>query len=367
MRSATSCRWCGSAAGEVVLDLGLQPSCDDFPRPEDPPAAVHPLRLWVCTGCSLAQLPDRSPAPREPRAVEPAALRAHARDSVDWALSQGLLEPGMSVREFGSPHGGSWVELLADAGLRVPGNGSGAVDAVVDVFGLMHEEDQRAGLELRLAGLAPDGVLLLVFPPLETVVAHRQWNAVRHGHHAYPSTAVAARQLAEFGLAVAATTLHPLYGGTRLLAARRDPVMRPGPAPASPPDVPREALATLADAVAAGTSALRAHLEKQAAAGRRVLGYGAASRAVPLLVAAGVGPRLLPGLADASPAKRHRVVPGVRIPVIGPDDLVAARPDEVLLFLPDLLDEVRRALPDVERNGGRWSTIDTLTRKEAPR
>jgi C-methyltransferase-like protein/putative zinc binding protein len=360
--SMASCRWCGSADGETALDLGLQPACDDFPRPGDAPAAVHRLRLWACDGCGLVQLPDRSPVPQEPRAVEPAALTAHARDSVAWALSQGLLVAGTSAREFGSPHGGSWVELLAAAGLEVrQENGAGPVDAVIDVFGLMHEEDQQAGLGRRVECMAVDGVLVLVFPPLETVVEQGQWNAVRHGHHAYPSTAVAARQLAECGLTVVASVLHPLYGGTRLLAARRSSAVASKAAPVPlPDDVPRAALSALAESVAEGVAALRAHLQQAATEGRRVLGYGAASRAVPLLVAAGVGPDLLPAVADASPAKQGRLIPGVGLPVVGPEELVAARPDEVLLFLPDLLGEVRRALPEVERSGACWRSVETL-------
>ncbi|PRY48119.1 putative zinc binding protein [Geodermatophilus tzadiensis] len=362
MTSMASCRWCGSPHGEAVLDLGLQPACDDFPLPDDPPAPVHPLRLWACDGCGLVQLPDRSPVPQEPRAVEPAALTAHARDSVGWALERGLLVPGTSAREFGSPHGGSWVHLLDTAGLDVRDDDrAGPVDAVIDVFGLMHEEDQRAGLRRRADALTPHGVLVLVFPPLETVVEHGQWNAVRHGHHAYPSTAVAARQLAECGLTVVASVLHPLYGGTRLLAARRDGALPPDAAPVSlPDDVPRAALTVLAESVSAGVTALRTHLQQAAAAGRRVIGYGAASRAVPLLVAAGIGPDLLPAVADASPAKQGRVIPGVGMPVIGPAELVATRPDEVLLFLPDLLDEVRSGLPEVERSGARWLSVEAL-------
>lgn len=370
MTSMASCRWCGSGHGETVLDLGLQPACDDFPRPGDPPAPVHPLRLWACDGCGLAQLPDRSPVPQEPRAVEPAALSAHARDSVAWALSQGLLVAGTSAREFGSPHGGSWVELLAAAGLEVrQDDGAGPVDAVIDVFGLMHEEDQRAGLGHRVECLTTDGVLVLVFPPLETVVELGQWNALRHGHHAYPSTAVAARQLAECGLTVVASVLHPLYGGTRLLAARRSSAVAPRAVSVPlPGDVPRAALTALAESVAAGVAALRAHLQQAAAEGRRVIGYGAASRAVPLLVGAGIGPELLPAVADASPAKQGRLIPGVGLPVVGPDELVAARADEVLLFLPDLLDEVRSALPEVEHSGACWRSVETLmpTRAECP-
>ncbi len=99
-------------------------------------------------------------------------------------------------------------------------------------------------------------------------------------------------------------------------------------------------------------------------ASRRVLGYGAASRAVPLLVAAAVGPDLLAAVADASTAKQGRLIPGVGVPVISPADLVAAAPDEVLLLLPDLLAEVRAACPEVEATGGRWRSVETLLEGE---
>ena len=91
-----------------------------------------------------------------------------------------------------------------------------------------------------------------------------------------------------------------------------------------------------------------------------MLGYGAASRAVALLCRAGVDNRLLPAIADASPAKKGRRMPATDIPVIAPADLVAARPDAVLLFLPDLLAEVRARLPEVESSGGRWVDVDDL-------
>jgi hypothetical protein len=42
------------------------------------------------------------------------------------------------------------------------------------------------------------------------------------------------------------------------------------------------------------------------------------------------------------------------------------RPDKVLLFVPDLLNEVRQALPEIERNGGRWVVIDPMPREIAP-
>ena len=59
-------------------------------------------------------------------------------------------------------------------------------------------------------------------------------------------------------------------------------------------------------------------------------------------------------------------MPGSRIPIVSPAELVQRRPDKVLLFVPDLLDEVRRALPEIELNGGRWVVLDPMPREIAP-
>ncbi|HKY67877.1 MAG TPA: hypothetical protein VJM49_15950, partial [Acidimicrobiales bacterium] len=106
--------------------------------------------------------------------------------------------------------------------------------------------------------------------------------------------------------------------------------------------------------------ALHRWLVDEKAAGRTVLGYGAASRAVALLCRAGVDRRLLGAVADASPAKHGRRMPATDIPVVSPAELIDARPDAVALFLPDLLDEVRRRLPEVEQAGGEWVDVDSL-------
>ena len=47
-------------------------------------------------------------------------------------------------------------------------------------------------------------------------------------------------------------------------------------------------------------------------------------------------------------------------------DLVAKRPDKVLLFVPDLLNEVRQALPEIELYGGRWVVLDPKPREIDP-
>ena len=106
--------------------------------------------------------------------------------------------------------------------------------------------------------------------------------------------------------------------------------------------------------------ALHDWLAKCAADGRTVLGYGAASRAVALLRKAEVDFDLLPAVADASPGKHGARMPGTSIPVISPAELNARRPDEVAVFVSDLMTEVRAAYPEIEAAGGRWVDADAI-------
>ena len=53
-------------------------------------------------------------------------------------------------------------------------------------------------------------------------------------------------------------------------------------------------------------------------------------------------------------------MPGTNIPIVHPAELTVCQPDAVLLFLAELLTEVRAAFPEIEVAGGRWVDVDTL-------
>ena len=363
------CRACRGQAGDMVLDLGDQPACDYFPALNDPgPDPVYPLQMWLCASCGLAQLLDDPTVPEEPRGTEPAALVAQAADAVNRAAAAGLLHAGARVAEYGSPHGGSWLGLLAARGLR-PVDGTAEADVILDCFGMMHAADQSAALAERTARLAPGGVLLLQYHSLNTIIRLGQWNALRHGHYAYYSTTALSAMLASVGFSPRTAWHFDLYGGTVLLAAGRD-----CDSPGTPDETVRAILAAEARTgvcdpgalsglqrdVQTRAVALHDWLARSAAAGTTVLGYGAASRAVALLRKAEVDRGLLPAVADASPGKRGLRMPGTKIPVISPAELVARHPDEVAVFVSDLMAEVRAAYPEIEAGGGLWVDADAL-------
>ncbi|MCA2207192.1 class I SAM-dependent methyltransferase [Nocardia rosealba] len=356
------CRGCGDTALRTLLDLGTVPAADHFPSrdsPVQPAESGHPLRMDRCTACGLAQLADDDTVTAEPRGIEPQALRDQAADAIDRVRAAGLLA-GATVTEFGSPHGGTWLPL--------PGftEATGPADVVLDCFGIMHEPDQRAAFAARAAATAPAGVLLVQFHSLAAIVAQGQWNALRHGHFAYYSLASLRTLLAAAGMSVVTAWEFDLYGGTVLVAARH------GSHPAD--RAVEELLAAEEEVLAAAgglqqvvdrhVDALHEWLEDRAAQGLRTFAYGAASRAVALLAMAGAHRELLAGVADASPGKQGRRMPGTDVPIISPADLVAAEPDAVLLTLPDLLREVRTSLPQLD---GRWFVDDPLRPRKVDR
>lgn len=339
------CRVCAQPAGDgdVVLDLGPQPITSSLPTLDAPgPDPVLDLFAWHCPSCALTQLGRDPDEPvREVVGVEPLALREQAAAAVERLERDGWLAPyvGGTVHEFGSPHGGRWSELFHRRGLH---EHPGPADVVVDSFGIMHEEDQAAAVAARAAALNPNGLLVLQFHSLAAIVRDGQWNALRHGHTAYYSTAVMLGLLARAGLGAVAAHPVELYGGSVLLLARHG--LRPWPEDvralveaerAAGVEDP-ERLRALGTAARRDAEALRTHLETAAAAGRRVYGFGAASRAVALLSTAGVDRSLLPGIADSSPEKAGHALPGTRIPVITPAELVAAEPEEILVFVDGL-------------------------------
>lgn len=359
------CCFCRGSRGSIVLDVGNQPACDDFPAGDDPgPDAKYPLQMWLCAECGLAQLVDDPTEPEEPRGVEPAAVVQQSIDAVNRVADAGWLRPGKTVAEYGSPHGGSWLGLVTDRGLEVAGDDCKA-DVVLDSFGVMHYRDQAAAFEERANRVADGGVFLVQYHELRAIVRQGEWNMLRLGHYAYYSLSALVEMLRRVGFHPRTAWSFDLYGGTVLLAATRD-------------DAPDATINRLLDQEAelgirepayvgrlqesAVTSAggLKSWLADRKDEGARVFGYGAASRAISLLAMADVDRTEMCGVADASTAKRGRRMPGTDVPIISPADLVSASPDYVLLLLPDLLDEVRSDFPEIEAQGGELVSISTV-------
>ena len=308
----------------------------------------------VCRACGLAQLADDDTVADEPRGVEPQALKDQAEAAIEQVAAAGWLR-GDTVLEFGSPHGGTWIPLLTERGFTTA---TSRADVVLDCFGIMHEPDQRSAFARRAQATAPGRGAAAAVPldrhdrragPVECVAA-RAFRVLLADH-----ADAAARRRSECGLSP--------HGSSTCTAERccsRPYTERPKPDESVQRILATEDALGITDPAAFGglqrsadqhVESLRSWLEEEAEAGRTVLAYGAASRAVALFSRAGIDSRLLTAVADASPAKQGRRMPGTDIPIVSPDELLAAKPDRVLLTLPDLLPEVSARFPELD---GRW-------------
>lgn len=364
------CRWCRGGEGEVVLDLGAQPPAGLLPAPTDPlPDPVEPLRMVMCAACRLAQLEDDGSPAVEAAGTEPVAMVEQGRQMVAALGAAGLLRPGATYREFTSPHGGSWSAALDAAGARAwsPVEEE-PPDVVIDVFGLMHEADVAQGWCDRVGTLGHRTVLVVQYHSLAGDLRTGTWHTLRPGHFAYFSAPVLLEMARSVGLRPVGAWETPLQGGTGVMAFADAAT---GPAATSSDDAERVAAADRAAGVEAeesvralGTTAgqvvaaLRDYVAESRARGLDVAGYGAASRTPTILTLAGIDAAAVALVADASAAKQGRCLPVGRVPVVSPEELDAARPDRVVLFVPELLDEVRRTCPAVEAHGGRWVVLD---------
>ena len=98
----------------------------------------------------------------------------------------------------------------------------------------------------------------------------------------------------------------------------------------------------------AAKNALLEYLLESKLEGRRILGYGAAAKGNTLLNYAGIHSDLLQAVADRASSKQGKFLPGSHIPVISPEQLDNERFDALLVLPWNLIDEVKKQLPDKE-------------------
>ena len=358
------CRGCSSERTTEVVDLGVVPASDWFPLREsssdDDPG--WSLRLFLCEECFLAQLgPDVYPMPEPPRAVESETSRRHAAQSALEVMRSEGIPPGASIIELDSHHGGSWLNGFIDAGM-VPRSAGQTADLVVDVHALAHESNLEAPLAAHAARIAEGGRLVLEFHHLLPLIEQSQVDTIRHGHWVYLSLLSVQRLLNRYGMEATRAIQVPVFGGSlrvtagrlqdhvavdssvdRVLAAERN---------AGLDDSRRlRSFGSRGQAVAAR---LREHLEQAHSRGVSVAGYGAPSKAPVIVALAGIDHSLLPYTVDLSPEKNGRRLPGSQIPIFLPEELLRRRPEEIVVFTWDIVEEVVRQLRDAA-SGTDWN------------
>lgn len=360
----TGCRACGHPDLDPALDLGPVPGSSRFPFRGTsvlPGEVRNRLSMMLCRGCGLAQL--GSDAGPHARLGGSRTSRHDIEHAIGLARGSGLLDGG-TMSELAASSADRWLPHLEHGDFRAarPGEPS---SVVVDSFVLEQEPDQYKALRARAAALATDGVLLLKLHALSAIVAQGRWDAVQYGRFAYYSLTTLRRALEDVGLLLWNAWPVGPTADVILVAALRDNSLSPEPFVRRRLASEREegitdvrtirVLQTVADRQAA---ALRTWLQLMALRHRTVIAYGATASSITLFARAQVDGTLVAAVADPSPERFGRRMPGTDVPIVSPEAMVATAPDHILVTAPHELTALRRRHPELE---GRWTVMPRST------
>ncbi len=398
-RLIPECRHCQTPLTLDFLDLGHAPPSNAYLSPDDlmRPETTFPLRLRACPACRLVQTEDFADADAlftADYAYFSSTSRSwleHAARYADMITARLDLGARSQVIEVASNDGYLLKNFVA-AGIPCLGiePTSGTADAAraIDVPVLQSFFGEKTALDLTpadliiannvyahvpdindftrglRAALKPQGVITLEFPHLMRLVQFNQFDTVYHEHFSYLSLISVEAIMQAAGLRVFDVEELATHGGSlRIYAchARADHAQMPGVAALRARELARgmgdDAYYTRFQGKAekVKNDFLRFLLQAQAD-GKSVAGYGAAAKGNTLLNFAGVGPDLLPFVCDAAVSKIGRFLPGSHIPIRAPDVLHHERPDYLVIFPWNIMDEIKAQNAGLAAKGTRFVT-----------
>jgi hypothetical protein len=400
MSAELACRSCARTGLLPVLSLGETPLANSLPAADAPEGgeASYPLELVFCPSCTLVQITETVPPEVLFRdylyfsSFSDTMLR-HAEGLVKGVLSERQLGPDSLAAEVAS-NDGYLLQFYRRAGVPVLGIEPArnvarvaveerGVRTVSEFFGeelgrglaargeradVLHANNvlaHVADLNGFVAGvrhfLKDDGVFIVEAPYVKDLVDRNEFDTIYHEHLCYFSLTALAALFRRHGLEVAGAERVAIHGGSLRVRVRH--------AGAAEPDggVRRlleeeehwgvgdvEFYRAFAARVEGLKGELRGLLAGLKAKGARVAAYGAAAKGSTLLNYFRIGRETLDFVADRSTYKQGRLMPGVRVPVVGPARLLEEQPDYVLLLTWNFAEEILEQQAEYRRRGGRF-------------
>jgi SAM-dependent methyltransferase len=219
-----------------------------------------------------------------------------------------------------------------------------------------------------VAGLAillkPQGVFSVEFPHLLNMIEQVQFDTIYHEHFTYLSLLAVERIFARHGLRIFDVEEIPTHGGSLHVMACHDSakhVVTDNVARVRDKEIAAkldrpEGYTGFSVRVGKVRTDLLAFLAEVKGAGKKVAGYGAAAKGNTLLNYCGIGADSVAFVADRSPAKQNKCLPGNMIEVKPPESIFAARPDYVLILPWNIRAEIETQLAGIREWGGRFVT-----------
>lgn len=351
------CRVCDSANLEPVVDLGSQPWCNNFLKKEEiGKEPFYPLRVLFCRDCHTSQLDftvkkeimfgDHTYLSGVTKSLSEHFRKVAAE--VDERFFKGKKDK--AVLDIGS-NDGTQLKHFQALGYEVLGVESSKTTAkianaagvptlnaffnletmrgigkrydVINASGVFfHLEELHSVCEAIREGLKEDGVFVVQFLYMKSIMENLAFDQIYHEHLLYYTLETIEALLARHGLAMFDARLEPIHGGSivgyvghkgRVQPSERLLAMRAAERRDGCNTL--EAYRAFAERIKRMKAENLAYLTGTRKAGKRIFGFGAPVKGNTMLNYFGVGPEIIECLVEKNELRRGLYSPGMHIPI----------------------------------------------------
>ena len=396
------CRFCQHDLVHEFIDLVNSPPSNSFLDRDElhQPEVFFPLKLYVCDNCFLVQIDEykkseeifsnnyvyfssysRSWLAHAKGYAEMITARLRLTDRslvVEIASNDGYLlqhfkaknipclgiEPANSVADVARNKGIDILSAFFGFGLaqRLAQEGKMA-DLIIGNNVLAHVPDINDFVKGVKVLLKKHGVATFEFPHLMRLIEDNQFDTIYHEHFSYFSFYAVNRIFSEHGMVIFDVEEIPTHGGSlRIFIGHQEDRSK---------TLSAKVGSLINKEVTAGINKLEYYQDFQNRADRAkhqllsflssckaqkktVVAYGAAAKGNTLLNYCGIKKDMVPFVADASPHKQGKFLPGSHIPVVNENEIRKLKPDFVLILPWNIRLEIEQQLAYVHAWGGKF-------------
>ncbi len=388
------CRHCKTQLKNEVIDLGHQPASNSYITKKNKyePETKYPLKVFVCHNCWLMQIPEYI-RPENLFTPDYAYLSStskswcdHAKKFANESINKLQLTQNDLVVELAS-NDGYLLQYFRDSSIPCVGIEPTKLAANIAIkkgiktylnffsFDYARSLIQNdvlfsKGAKLVIANnvvahvpdindfvkgikslLHKEGFASIEFPHLLSLLNKNQFDTIYHEHYSYFSLHSFSRIVESAGLVIDDIQYLNTHGGSLRVWITHE---------ANSNQKKRvKSLFELEEKQGINSLKPYEQLQKNAVSiknellyfllnainkNEKIVGYGAAAKGNTLLNYAGISKDLLPFIVDKSKSKQGKYMPGSRIPILEPEELIKAEPDKVLVLPWNLIDEIKLQL-----------------------
>lgn len=402
LRGKVICRFCASQLDKTVLDLGIQPIANDLLRDALQKSELWPLEFKICMQCGLGQIgefvtPDKifddytyfssasSSWLNHAENFAMSSIKKYGLNSqslvLEVASNDGYLlqyfqrenikilgiEPALTVAENAIKNGIPTITSFFGKNVAEELIQSNQIPSLVICNNVVAHvpdiNDFVGGLSL----LAQQGAIISVeAPSMIEMLKNNYFDTIYHEHFSY-LTANVIKTIAQFhGMSLFEIEKLSTHGGSNrywLTAIDTKKIDK-----SVEETINQEIEDGLFDSFlhekfANNTARAILEFEEWILSERgTIVGFGAAAKATVLLNACKKIPAgKINMIADSALSKQGKLVPGVRIPIVSPEQIYKAQPNNIVIFAWNVADEIAKLIREkIGKNCKIWTPLPYL-------